>query len=206
LQRTLHRNDSCERSEAVSHLGMKIASVAKSAPSLLSLRAKQSPTQAWRLLLSQRTLHRCCHCKRSEAVYRPGMGVASVAKERSIATTARLLSLRAKQSPTRAERLLLSQRTLRRNDGMVIVAASEAKQSPAQAWRLLLSQRTLHRNGSSVIVAASEAVSHPSMEIASAAKSAPSQQQLGCCRCERSEAVSRPGMEIASVAKNAPSQ
>ncbi len=135
-QRTLHRNDNCERSEAVSHLGMKIASVAKSAPSLLSLRAKRSSLPL----------------RHGDCFYR---------KECSIATTARLLLLRAKQSTAQAWGLLLLQRTLHRNDSSVIVTASEAKQSPAQAWGLLLSQRTLHRNDSSVVVTASEAKQSP---------------------------------------------
>jgi len=39
----------------------------------------------------------------------------------------------AKQSPAQAWRLLLSQKTLYRNDSSVIVTAIEAKQSPAQA-------------------------------------------------------------------------
>jgi len=120
-------------------------------------------------------------------------------KERSIAMTVWLLSLRAKRNSLplkhgdcfcRKERSiamtvwLLSLRArrsslpLKHGDcfcrderSIVVVTASEAKQSLAQAWRLLLSRRALHR----------------------------------CCRCERSEAVSRSSMEIASVATSTPS-
>ena len=67
--------------------------------------------------------------------------------------------------------MLLSQRTLHRNDGMVIVVASEAKQSPAQAERWLLSHRALHCY---CRCERSEAVSTSSIEIASVATSAPS--------------------------------
>ena len=67
--------------------------------------ANQSPAQVWRLLLSQRTLHR---------------------NDRSVVVT----ESEAKQSPAQAWRLLLSQRTLYRNDGMVVVTASEAVSRP----------------------------------------------------------------------------
>jgi hypothetical protein len=113
----------------------------------------------------------------------------------------------AKQSPTQAERLLLSQKTLYRNDSSVVVTASEAKQYTAQAWGLLLLQRTLHRNDSSVVFTASEAKQSPAQawRLLLPQKNAPSQRQLGYCHCERSEAVFISNMEIASVATSAPS-
>ena len=86
--------------------------------------------------------------------------------------------------------MLLSQRTLHRNDGMVVVTASEAKQSLGQVWRLLLSQRTLHRNDGMVVVTASEAVSRSSMELASVAKNAPTLLSL---RAKRSSLTPRHG-------------
>ncbi len=152
-QRTLHRNDD-----------MVVVSAGK---------AKQSPAQVWRLLLSQRTLYRndgMVVVPASEAVSRSGMEIASFVKsaptllslrakrssltprhgdsfyraERSIAMTARLLSLQAKQSPAQLWRLLLSQRALHRNDGMFVVTAIEAKQSPTRISKLFYSMYTIN--------------------------------------------------------------
>jgi hypothetical protein len=108
--------------------------------------ANQSPAQVWRLLLSQRTLYRndgMVVVTASEAVSRSGMEIASFVK-----SAPTLLSLQAKQSPAQAWRLLLSQRTLHRNDGMVVVSAGKMKQSPTRISKLFYSMYTI--NGYSV--------------------------------------------------------
>ena len=55
--------------------------------------AKRSPTQAERLLLSQRALHRCCHCERSEVVSRSSIEIASVAPSAPMLLRAKRSSL-----------------------------------------------------------------------------------------------------------------